>query len=52
VGNQLQADQVIKVPPQLIGTLPYIMTLIVLALAAGKVRAPGAVGQPFVKGDK
>ncbi len=52
VGNQLQADQVIKVPPQLIGTLPYIMTLVVLALAAGKVRAPGAVGQPFVKGDK
>lgn len=52
VGNQLQADKVIDVPQQLVGTLPFVMTLVVLAVAAGKVRAPGAVGQPFVKGDK
>ena len=52
IGNQLQADKIITVAPQLVGTLPYIMTLVVLAVAAGKVRAPGAVGQPFVKGDK
>lgn len=52
VGNQLQADQVINVPPQLVGTLPYIMTLVVLSLAAGKVRPPGAVGQPYTKGDQ
>lgn len=50
--SQLQANQVIDVPPQLVGTLPYVMTLVVLAVAAGKVRAPGAVGQPFVKGEK
>ena len=52
VASQLQADKVIDLPPQLTGTLPFVITLIVLALAAGKVRAPGAVGQPFVKGDK
>lgn len=51
VANQLQADQVIDLAPQLIGTLPYVLTLVVLAVAAGKVRAPAAVGQPFVKGD-
>lgn len=47
--SQLQADKVINVAPQLVGTLPYVMTLVVLAVAAGKVRAPGAVGQPFIK---
>ena len=50
--SQLQADQVINVPPQLVGTLPYVLTLVVLAVAAGRVRAPGAVGQPFVKEGK
>jgi simple sugar transport system permease protein len=50
--SQLQADRVINVAPQLVGTLPYVMTLVVLAVAAGKVRAPGAVGQPFVKEGK
>ncbi|HPB71844.1 MAG TPA: ABC transporter permease [Phycicoccus sp.] len=50
--SQLQTEQIINVAPQLVGTLPYVMTLVVLAVAAGKVRAPGAVGQPFVKGDK
>ena len=50
--SQLQADQVINVPPQLVGTLPYVLPLVVLAVAAGRVRAPGAVGQPFVKEGK
>lgn len=49
LASQLQADKVIDVAPQLVGTLPYVMTLVVLGIAAGKVRAPGAVGQPFVK---
>ena len=38
--------------PQILGTLPYVATLVVLAVAAGRVRAPGAVGQPYVKGDQ
>lgn len=47
--SQLQADRVINVPPQLVGTLPYVLTLVVLAVAAGRVRGPAAAGQPFVK---
>jgi ABC-type uncharacterized transport system permease subunit len=28
------------------------VTIIVLAVAAGRVRAPAAVGQPYIKGDQ
>lgn len=52
VASQLQAGGSIDVPPQLTGTLPFVVTIIVLAIAAGRVRAPGAVGQPYVKGDQ
>jgi ABC-type uncharacterized transport system permease subunit len=52
VASQLQASGNIDVPPQLTGTLPFVVTIIVLAIAAGRVRAPGAVGQPYVKGDQ
>jgi len=38
--------------PQILATLPYVAVLVVLGLAAGRVRAPGAVGQPYVKGDQ
>jgi simple sugar transport system permease protein len=49
--SQLQFSNVINLPPQLTGTLPFIVTLIVLAVAAGRVRAPAADGQPYVKGE-
>jgi simple sugar transport system permease protein len=49
--SQLQADDVVDIPQQFINLLPYVLTLVLLAVAAGRVRAPGAVGQPFVKGD-
>ena len=52
VASQLQASGSIDVPPQLTGTLPFVVTIIVLAIAAGRVRAPAAVGQPYVKGDQ
>ncbi len=52
VASQLQQTGGISIPPQLTGTLPYVATLIVLAVAAGRVRAPGAVGQPYVKKDQ
>ena len=52
VASQLQQSGNIDVPPQLTGTLPFVVTIIVLAVAAGRVRAPGAVGQPYVKGDQ
>jgi simple sugar transport system permease protein len=50
LSSQLQADEVINIPQQFINLLPYVMTLIVLAVAAGRVRPPAAAGQPFVKG--
>jgi len=52
VASQLQQSGNIDVPPQLTGTLPFVVTIIVLAIAAGRVRAPGAVGQPYIKGDE
>ena len=52
VASQLQAGGSIDIPPQLTGTLPFVVTIVVLAIAAGRVRAPGAVGQPYVKGDQ
>ena len=52
VASQLQQSGAIDVPPQLTGTLPYVATIVVLAVAAGRVRAPAASGQPYVKGDQ
>ncbi len=52
VASQLQQTGGFAIPPQLTGTLPYVATIVVLALAAGRVRPPGAVGQPYVKGDQ
>lgn len=49
MASQLQADEVINIPQQFINMLPYVMTLIVLSFSAGKVRPPGAVGQPYKK---
>ena len=43
VASQLQAGGSIDIPPQLTGTLPFVVTIIVLGIAAGRVRAPGAV---------
>ncbi len=50
IASQLQADKVVAIPQQLINTLPFVLTLVVLAVAAGRVRAPAAEGVPFVKG--
>ncbi len=47
--NQLMIDQVVQIPTQFITILPYILTIIVLAISAGKVRAPAAEGQPYEK---
>lgn len=52
VASQLQQTGGFDVPPQLTGTLPYVATLIVLAVAAGRVRGPAAAGQPYVKKDQ
>lgn len=49
VTNQLMIDEVIHIPQQFINMLPYILTIVVLAIAAGKVRPPAAEGQPYEK---
>lgn len=49
VASQLQADEVVAIPPQFINMLPYVMTIILLALVAGRVRPPAAVGKPYEK---
>lgn len=51
IASQLQADKVVDIPAQFVNLLPYVLTLVVLAVAAGRVRAPAAEGTPFVKGE-
>ncbi len=50
LASQLQSAGV-HIPQQFINMLPYILTLVVLAAAAGRVRPPAAEGKPFVKGE-
>ena len=49
IASQLQADEVINIPQQFVNLLPFVMTLVVLAVAAGRVRPPAAAGQPYTK---
>jgi len=46
--NQLNFDEVIDIPPQFTAMLPYVVTIVVLALFAGRVRPPAAAGTPYV----
>lgn len=45
--NQLNFDQVIDIPPQFTAMLPYVLTIVALAVFAGKVRPPAAAGKPY-----
>jgi len=47
IQTQLQLTGAIAVPPQFIGMLPYILTIVVLAGFGGKARPPAAVGQVY-----
>jgi len=49
IASQLQADEVIDIPQQFVNLLPFVMTLIVLSVAVGRVRPPAAAGQPYTK---
>jgi simple sugar transport system permease protein len=40
---------VIKIPYQITSTLPYVLTIIVVAGAMGRAIAPAAVGRPYKK---
>lgn len=47
--NQAMIDEVVNIPQQFVTMLPYVMTIVVLAISAGKVRPPAAEGQPYSK---
>jgi simple sugar transport system permease protein len=49
VTSQLMIDEVVKIPQQFINMLPYILTIVILAISAGKVRPPAAEGIPYEK---
>ncbi len=49
LANQLMINGVVNIPQPFINMLPYVLTIIVLALSAGKVRPPAAAGQPYEK---
>ena len=40
----------VQVPPQLLNSVPYIITIIVVAGVVGRVRGPAAAGQPYEQG--
>jgi ABC-type uncharacterized transport system permease subunit len=41
----------IPVPPDFAIMMPYVLTILVLAFAAGRVRAPTALSKPFERGE-
>jgi simple sugar transport system permease protein len=49
ITNQLMIDEVVKIPSQFITMLPYLLTIAILAISAGKVRPPAAEGIPYEK---
>ena len=40
----------VEVPPQLLNSLPYVVTIVVVAGVVGRVRGPAAAGQPYEQG--
>jgi ABC-type uncharacterized transport system permease subunit len=46
---RIWAGQVSQIPPDLIAMTPYVVTILAVALVAGRVLAPRAVGKPYVK---
>ena len=49
ITNQLMFTGVVTIPQQFTNMLPYVLTIVVLAISAGKVRPPAAEGQPYEK---
>ena len=49
VTNQLMIDEIVEIPQQFINMLPYVLTILILAISAGKVRPPAAEGIPYEK---
>jgi general nucleoside transport system permease protein len=47
--SQLQFNEALDIPPQFFGMIPYLLTIVVLAVAGIKARPPAAGGQPYEK---
>ena len=47
--SQLQFEQALDIPPQFFGMIPYVLTIVVLAVAGLNARPPAAGGQPYEK---
>ena len=50
--NQFQLNNTFDIPPQFVGMLPFVVTILVVALSGliGSMRDPAALGQPYEKG--
>lgn len=46
---QLQFRGTFDIPPQFFGMIPYLLTIVVLAVAGFRARPPAAVGKPYEK---
>jgi general nucleoside transport system permease protein len=40
----------VDIPPQILNSIPYIVTIVVVAGVVGRVRGPAAAGQPYEQG--
>lgn len=49
LNTQLQFLGIVQIPPQFMGTLPYLVTILVLTLFVGHARPPAADGVPYEK---
>jgi len=49
IQTQLQFDQVLSIPHQFTGMLPYLITIVVLAIFIKQNRPPASLGVPFEK---
>lgn len=47
--SQLQFNQALDIPPQFFGMIPYVLTIVVLAVAGVNARPPAAGGHPYEK---
>jgi len=50
--NQFQLNSTFDIPPQFVGMLPFVVTIVVVALSGlmGSMRDPAALGQTYEKG--
>lgn len=49
IQTQLQFANALAIPHQFVGMLPYLLTILVLALFVGRARAPAAIGQTYIR---